>query len=197
MLSGEPKWWDSKVSHIRGEDGKVERLLCISRDITERRQSEDKRKQAEESLRKSEEQLSAIFSQAAVGLSEISLDGYVGCVNRCPPLPRSAFRLRCHPNWCLYRYPLIKDGEFVAGLAVHTAKPRAWTEEEVDLAEEVAERTWAAVERARAEAIVAADLDGIGTISPINCVITTIGTIIRITVSQSIITCITNDNVIA
>ncbi|MDZ8086003.1 MAG: PAS domain S-box protein [Nostoc sp. DedQUE12b] len=48
--------------------------------------------------------------------------------------------------------PLLKRGEFVAGLAVHTSGPRAWTPDEVSLAEEVAERTWAAVERARAEA---------------------------------------------
>ncbi|MEG4501435.1 PAS domain S-box protein [Microcoleus sp. F10-C6] len=48
--------------------------------------------------------------------------------------------------------PLIKEGEFVAGLAVHTSGPRAWTPEEVSLAEEVADRTWAAVERACAEA---------------------------------------------
>ena len=80
-LRGELKWWDSKVSPIRGADGKVERLLCVSRDITERRQSEDKRQQAEERLRKSEERLSAIFSQAAVGLSEISLDGDFQRVN--------------------------------------------------------------------------------------------------------------------
>ena len=48
--------------------------------------------------------------------------------------------------------PLVKGGEFVAGLAVHTAEPRDWTLNEISLAEEVAERTWAAVERARAEA---------------------------------------------
>ncbi|WP_262985823.1 hybrid sensor histidine kinase/response regulator [Nostoc sp. 'Peltigera membranacea cyanobiont' 232] len=48
--------------------------------------------------------------------------------------------------------PLVKRGEFVAGLAVHTSGSRAWTPDEVSLAEEVAERTWAAVERARAEA---------------------------------------------
>ncbi|MFN6489667.1 MAG: PAS domain S-box protein [Nostoc sp. DedQUE03] len=48
--------------------------------------------------------------------------------------------------------PLLKRGEFVAGLAVHTSGPRAWTKDEVSLAEEVAERTWAAVERADAEA---------------------------------------------
>ena len=48
--------------------------------------------------------------------------------------------------------PLVKGGEFVAGLAVHTSGSRDWTPEEMSLAEEVAERTWAAVERARAEA---------------------------------------------
>ncbi|GAP94339.1 ATP-binding protein [Leptolyngbya sp. NIES-2104] len=54
--------------------------------------------------------------------------------------------------------PLIKEGRFVAGLAVHAAEPREWTSDEIALAEEVAERTWAAVDRARAEAIVAANL---------------------------------------
>lgn len=48
--------------------------------------------------------------------------------------------------------PLMKQGEFVAGLAVHTIEPRVWAPDEVALAEEVAERTWAAVERSRAEA---------------------------------------------
>ncbi len=48
--------------------------------------------------------------------------------------------------------PLVKQGKLVAGLAVHTAKTRDWTADEVSLAEEVAERTWAAVERAFAEA---------------------------------------------
>ncbi|WP_445242757.1 PAS domain-containing protein [Microcoleus sp. S28C3] len=48
--------------------------------------------------------------------------------------------------------PLLKGGEFVAGLAVHASGSRTWTPDEVFLAEEVAERTWAAVERARAEA---------------------------------------------
>ncbi len=48
--------------------------------------------------------------------------------------------------------PLVKRGKFVAGLAVHMAGPRIWTPAEVSLIEETAERTWAAGERARAEA---------------------------------------------
>jgi signal transduction histidine kinase/CheY-like chemotaxis protein len=48
--------------------------------------------------------------------------------------------------------PLVKDGRLVAVLSLHHAQPRRWTDSQVKLAEEVAERTWAAVERARAEA---------------------------------------------
>ncbi|MBC8072270.1 MAG: PAS domain S-box protein [Deltaproteobacteria bacterium] len=48
--------------------------------------------------------------------------------------------------------PLIKDGIFVAGLAVQSSTARAWTPAEVAIIEEVAERTWEAVERVRAEA---------------------------------------------
>lgn len=48
--------------------------------------------------------------------------------------------------------PLIKTDQFVALLAVHQATPREWTEREVKWVEETAAQTWAAVERARAEA---------------------------------------------
>lgn len=48
--------------------------------------------------------------------------------------------------------PLVKEGRLIAILTVHTSAPRKWTEEEIELVEETAERTWAAVERARAEA---------------------------------------------
>ncbi|HZU13071.1 MAG TPA: PAS domain S-box protein [Chloroflexota bacterium] len=48
--------------------------------------------------------------------------------------------------------PLIKDGQWVLNLVAHDSKPRAWTQHEVSVLEQTAERTWAAVERARAEA---------------------------------------------
>ncbi len=48
--------------------------------------------------------------------------------------------------------PLIRDGRFRASLYVVHASARAWSVEEVALIEDVASRTWDAVERARAEA---------------------------------------------
>jgi PAS domain S-box-containing protein len=51
--------------------------------------------------------------------------------------------------------PLIKNGVFVVGLGVHSQWPREWTPGEIALVEETAERTWAAVQRARAEGALA------------------------------------------
>lgn len=47
--------------------------------------------------------------------------------------------------------PLIKDDRLVAAFAVHNAVPRPWTDREVGLIEETAERTWEAVRRGRTE----------------------------------------------
>lgn len=52
--------------------------------------------------------------------------------------------------------PLVKDGVFVAGFGVHASTVREWTPTEIALTEETAERTWAAVERAKAEAALRA-----------------------------------------
>ena len=52
--------------------------------------------------------------------------------------------------------PVVKAGRLVAILGVHSERPRFWSAEEVTLAEEIAERTWAGAERARAQAEVTA-----------------------------------------
>ncbi len=48
--------------------------------------------------------------------------------------------------------PLVKGDRLVAELGVHSERPRIWSSAEVSLVREVGERTWAAAERARAEA---------------------------------------------
>jgi two-component sensor histidine kinase len=47
--------------------------------------------------------------------------------------------------------PLVRGGRLVAAIAVQSAAPRHWTDEETALVQEVADRTWDALERARAE----------------------------------------------
>jgi PAS domain S-box-containing protein len=50
--------------------------------------------------------------------------------------------------------PLFKGGRLAALFYVHSIRPRQWTEEDDVMVREVAERTWTAVERARAETSV-------------------------------------------
>ncbi|MFC1456232.1 PAS domain-containing protein [Microvirga arabica] len=47
--------------------------------------------------------------------------------------------------------PLLKDEKLTAILYMHSAEPRVWSTDDLALAEDVAERTWTAVEKARAE----------------------------------------------
>ena len=50
--------------------------------------------------------------------------------------------------------PLVKEQRLIAAMAFHSATARNWTKEEVQTFEAVAERTWSAVVRARAEEAV-------------------------------------------
>jgi two-component sensor histidine kinase len=51
----------------------------------------------------------------------------------------------------LITVPLVREGVLKALLYVHEPKPRAWKRSEAAIARDVAERSWAAVEQARAE----------------------------------------------
>jgi PAS domain S-box-containing protein len=88
--------------------------------------------------------LAAYRSGRAVSSSDVTTDAYLS------PDQRSAYA--AIQIGAYIGIPLLKNGEFVAGLAVHSREPRNWTPDDIALAEETAERTWAAVERARAEA---------------------------------------------
>src|SRR5690606_36903758 len=54
----------------------------------------------------------------------------------------------------LMRTPLVRGGRLRAFLYAHDSRVRSWTDEECDLLQEVAARTWAEIERTRAEAEV-------------------------------------------
>jgi signal transduction histidine kinase/PAS domain-containing protein len=48
--------------------------------------------------------------------------------------------------------PLLREGRFVAAMAVHQSRPRHWTHDEVELVRTVVDRCWEAMERLRVEA---------------------------------------------
>ncbi|AFZ23065.1 PAS domain S-box [Cylindrospermum stagnale PCC 7417] len=48
--------------------------------------------------------------------------------------------------------PLVKEGRFVALFVLHHVAPRQWTEDDIAVMERIAQKTWLAVERSRAEA---------------------------------------------
>jgi len=78
--------------------------------------------------------------------------GYGGQPVRPEAHPGRAGDLRGHPGYRGGRGPAGEGGRLLAILGIHTSTPRALTADELALIEETAERTRAAVERARAEA---------------------------------------------
>ncbi|MBU7582471.1 MAG: response regulator [Nostoc sp. TH1S01] len=72
--TGEPKWWENKVTPIRDADGQVERLLCISRDITLRRQAELEREYLLASERHYAQQLQGLTTAALAINSALSVE---------------------------------------------------------------------------------------------------------------------------
>jgi len=74
-------------------------------------------------------------------------------VQTSPVIPDAARpAMSVFPVGAFMSAPLVKDGRLVAALSASVEAPRAWTPDEIGLVQETAERTWAAVERARAEA---------------------------------------------
>lgn len=87
-MDGTLKWWDVVLTPILGEDGKPERIVAVSRDITGEREalaaleSLNRNLEAEvdyrsRKLEERERQLRATFNNAAVGIVQIEIDGNI------------------------------------------------------------------------------------------------------------------------
>jgi PAS domain S-box-containing protein len=74
-VKGTSKWWEVVVTPILDGEGKVEQILSVSRDITER-------KQAAIALKASEELFRHTFEHTPLGFAHVALEGSLLRVNR-------------------------------------------------------------------------------------------------------------------
>ena len=98
---GTPRWWDVAVSPIRDGNGRVVRILSVSRDITARKQDEDR-------LRASEQRLRLGVDVAGLGIITIDYaadtatpDATAAALFGLEPgmaVPRSTVHARFHPD---------------------------------------------------------------------------------------------------
>jgi PAS domain S-box-containing protein len=66
-MKGTPRWWDAMVTPINGPDGRPEKLLSVSRDVTAAKEAESK-------LRESEELTRAILDTLGEGFIALDSD---------------------------------------------------------------------------------------------------------------------------
>src|SRR5580658_841133 len=71
----QPRWWDVVVSPIRNAEGKPERLLAVSRDITEHKRNEKALREAHLQVGRSEERWRSVFENSAIGVALTDLQG--------------------------------------------------------------------------------------------------------------------------
>ena len=133
-LKGEPRWWDMVVTPILGDDGRPERLLAVSRDVTAEIDAEREQRALVAERDAERLRLKAVLDSAPVGIvfAEAPSGRVIGQNPRADRilghglLPTAA--LAEHGAWVLYdragerlpveRYPLVRAltaGETSAG----------------------------------------------------------------------------------
>jgi formate hydrogenlyase transcriptional activator len=71
----QPRWWDVVVSPIRNAEGKPERLLVISRDVTDHKRNEEALREAHIQVTRSEQRWRSVFENSAIGVALTDLNG--------------------------------------------------------------------------------------------------------------------------
>src|SRR5580658_10079592 len=75
LATKQPRWWDVVVSPIRSPEGKLERLLAVSRDVTEHQRNEIGLREAHLQVARSEERWRSVFENSAIGVALTDLTG--------------------------------------------------------------------------------------------------------------------------
>ena len=71
----QPRWWDVVVSPIRDSEGKPERLLVVSRDVTEQKRNEKALSEANLQVVRNGERWRSVFENSAIGVALTDLNG--------------------------------------------------------------------------------------------------------------------------
>jgi signal transduction histidine kinase/ActR/RegA family two-component response regulator len=81
-------------------------------------------------------------------------EAVINCDSKTDPRTAADYKRAYEPGGerAYIAVPLMRDGRWVASLWASDDQPREWTKEEVSLLRSVAERTWTAIEKLRAEA---------------------------------------------
>ncbi len=70
-----PRWWDVVVSPIENAEGKPERLLVVSRDVSEQKRNERVLREAHLQAARGEERWRSVFENSAIGVALTDLNG--------------------------------------------------------------------------------------------------------------------------
>lgn len=97
---GTPKWWDVIVAPVHGQEGRVEKLLCVLRDITEQKMAEEELQQR---------------SRLAALRTDISL-AVASADELRPTLQKISDALTRHLDLAFARIWLLKEGDQVLHL---------------------------------------------------------------------------------
>jgi formate hydrogenlyase transcriptional activator len=74
-VTKQPRWWDVVVSPIREAEGKPERLLAVSRDVTKHKQDEQALREAQAQIARSEERVRLVLDSTAEAIFGCDPDG--------------------------------------------------------------------------------------------------------------------------
>ena len=75
VVTKQPRWWDVVVTPIRDAEGKPDRLLAVSRDVTKHKQNEQASREAQAQIARSEERVRLVLDSAAEAIFGCEPDG--------------------------------------------------------------------------------------------------------------------------
>lgn len=113
-ITGKPRWWDARITPIRGADNRPERLLVIARDVTEARQSR-------EALLRSEQRYRHLISILPVAVYTCDAEGRLELYNQ-----------QAAALWG--RHPSIGEDVWCGSLAMYTVEESPLAHEDCPMA---------------------------------------------------------------